>query len=330
MTSLLEVDDLHVRYETGGQPTSALDGATLSLQPGETVGVVGESGSGKSTLGSVIGRLLPPSAKCVQGSIRIDGVDVLALDTRGMRELRREVLGFVPQDPVGALDPTMRIGRQLKLALGDGSGLLTDLLEQVQIADPQRVLRLYPHQISGGMAQRIAIAMAMARKPRLLIADEPTAALDAQVRAEVLRLMFDLAASSGTAIIWLSHDLNAVARWCDRVAVMYGGRVVEDGGSTAVLEAPAHPYTAALSAANPADVVAGDRLVAIGGAPPVLHGSAEGCAFAPRCPLAIDACTTARPTVVDLGDRTVLCELVGKQHPAAPPPEIETIREAAR
>lgn len=306
---LVSVQDLEVDYRSGERTTRALDVASLTIAPGESVGLVGESGSGKTTLGLMLGRLLPTVAHCVGGSITVDGHDVLGLDARGLRTLRGETLGFIPQDPIASLDPTMRIGRQLALALG-GSASRDDLvarLEQVQISDPARVLRLYPHQVSGGMAQRIAIALAMSCSPRLLIADEPTAALDSQVRSDVLKLVFGLAAEAGTAILWLSHDLNAVSRWCDRIAVMYGGRVVEDGDSTQVLDRPGHPYTAALAAADPARAKAGERLVAIGGAPPVLHGASPGCAFAPRCSFTTDVCSATRPEPVFVGEGQVLC-----------------------
>lgn len=247
-----------------GETSRALDGATLAVQAGETVGIVGESGSGKSTLGLVLGRLLPRNARYTEGSVRVDGRDVLALDGDGLRTLRREVLGFIPQDPITALDPTMRVQRQLQLALPGLPTAKADLvamLERVRMHDPERVLRLFPHEMSGGMAQRVVIAMTMARAPRVLIADEPTAALDASVRAEVTRLLFELAAEQDTTVLWLSHDLRSVGRWCRRVAVMYEGRIVEDGPAADVLDRPSHPYTKALAAADPARAKPGERIV---------------------------------------------------------------------
>ncbi len=262
---MLEIDDVVIDYLKADRTTvRALDGATLRVRPGETVGIVGESGSGKSTLGSLIGRLLPGNAVYTRGSVRVEGEDVLSLGRDGLRALRRECLGFIPQDPISALDPTMRIGRQLTLALRGtvptGDADLVALLERVRMRDPERVLRLFPHEVSGGMAQRIVIAMTMARRPRVLIADEPTAALDSNVRGEVTRLLFELAADAGSTVLWLSHDLRSVGRWCGRVAVMYAGRVVEDGPARQVLEQPEHPYTIALAAADPARVRPGDRI----------------------------------------------------------------------
>lgn len=265
MTDTLEIDDVVVDYLKHDRTTvRALDGATLRVRAGETVGIVGESGSGKSTLGSLVGRLLPGNAVYTRGSVRVEGKDVLALGKDEMRALRRERLGFIPQDPISALDPTMRIGRQLSLALRDtvptADADLITLLESVRMRDPERVLRLFPHEVSGGMAQRIVIAMTMARKPGILVADEPTAALDSNVRSEVTRLLFELAADAGSTVLWLSHDLRSVGRWCERVAVMYAGRVVEDGTAQQVLEHPTHPYTVALAAADPARALPGDRI----------------------------------------------------------------------
>ena len=303
MTEALEVDALEVDYENG---VRALDGATLTVSAGETVGIVGESGSGKSTLGSAIGGLLPSSARLTAGEVRVDGEAVDALRPNELRELRRNRLGFVFQEPIASLDPTMRVGKQLELVLGGRRKVLAHL-ERVGLTDPVRVARSYPHQLSGGMAQRVAIAMAMAREPEILVADEPTAALDAQVRDDVLDLIFSLAGELGTTILWLSHDLAAVGRRCSRIAVMYGGRVVESGAAADVLKAPQHPYTAALLRAVPSAAAEGERLEPIPGQPPVLTGPAQGCAFAPRCPDALDTCSTSRPPLVRLADRDVLC-----------------------
>ena len=261
--SILEIRDLVVEYTKRDEVIRALDGASLRVEAGDSIGLVGESGSGKSTVASAIGRLLPRNARYSAGSIEVDGLDVLTLEGDALRRLRREVLGFIPQDPVPALDPTMRIGRQLQLALRDIPMRRSDqleLMERVRMRDPERVLRAFPHEISGGMAQRVVIAMTMARRPRILVADEPTAALDSSVRAEVTRLLFELAADAGSTVVWLSHDLRSVGRWCRRVAVMYQGKVVEEGPATRVLEAPTHPYTKALSAADPARAKPGERI----------------------------------------------------------------------
>lgn len=295
----IRISDLALEF-TGATTVRALDGVDLEVTAGSAVAIVGESGSGKSTLASVVGRLHPRSARIVRGELEVDGVDVLSLDDTALRRYRRDTLAYIAQDPIGSLDPTMRIGKQLELvlrAVGDDSTPTrqVELLDAMLIANPERVVRLFPHQISGGMAQRVAVAMAMCRRPKVLIADEPTAALDSQVREEVIRLMFAQARSAGTTILWLSHDLPAVARWCDEVAVMYAGRVVERGPAEAVLGTPVHPYSRALAATDPSRAKRGERLSSIPGSPPVLHGEAEGCAFAARCAFRIDACEITRP-----------------------------------
>ncbi|SEF81537.1 peptide/nickel transport system ATP-binding protein [Nonomuraea solani] len=299
--SLLSVRNLVIDYAK----TRALDGADLEVAQGETVGLVGESGSGKSTLGSAVGRLLSRAAQRTDGEVVVAGEPVFDLPPDRLRHLRKRHLGFVFQDPIASLDPTMRVGAQLRLVLGRG-GDVGFHLARVRLDDP-RVTRAYPHQLSGGMAQRVAIAMAMATSPELLVADEPTAALDSQVREEVSNMVFSLAADAGTSILWLSHDLPAVARRCDRVAVMYGGRVVESGPAREVLGRPAHPYTAALAGASPAAAAHGARLEPVPGRPPVLTGPAPGCAFAPRCPFAVERCEHERPEPVKVRDQHVLC-----------------------
>lgn len=304
--SLLSVRNLVIDYAG----TRALDGADLEVAHGEKVGLVGESGSGKSTLGSAVGRLLPRTARRGGGEVLVAGEPVFDLPPAGVRRLRRRHLGFVFQDPIGSLDPTMRVGAQLRLVLGRGADVNVHL-ERVRLDDP-RVARAYPHQLSGGMAQRVAVAMAMATSPELLVADEPTAALDSQVREEVLNVVFALAADAGTSLLWLSHDLPAVARRCDRVAVMYGGRVVEHGPAREVLGKPAHPYTAALAGSAPAAAAHGARLEPVPGRPPVLTGPSPGCAFAPRCALAVDRCHHERPDPVRVRDQEVLCHRAGE------------------
>jgi oligopeptide/dipeptide ABC transporter ATP-binding protein len=311
-TELILLEDTVVEYVTPSRTVRALDGASLHVPRGQTVGVVGESGSGKSTLGLLLGRLLPAFATA-EGRIEVAGGDVLSLTPAAVAALRRGQLAFIAQDAVASLDPTLRIGRQLRLAqhpAKPGRAELVALLERVRIREPERVLRLFPHEISGGMAQRVAIAMAMARSPRILIADEPTAALDTQVREEVTRLIFELAREAGTTVIWLSHDLDAVAKWCDRIVVMYGGRVVEDGVAAEVIAHPLHPYTAALAASRPARLEPGERLPTIAGSPLVLTGAAAGCAFAPRCPVAVAECSSRRPEPVLRQGRGVLCSRI--------------------
>ena len=310
VSTVLSIEQATVDYRTRDGDVRALDEACLAVESGETVGVVGESGSGKSTLGLLVGRLLPSAGQRTSGAVFVDGEPILDLGARDIARVRREKLGFIPQDPIGSLNPTLRIGRQLRLALPErtaSKAQLIDHLDRVQIAQPARVLKLYPHEISGGMAQRVAIAIAMARDPRLLIADEPTAALDSQVREDVMRLVFGLAAEAGTTVLWLSHDLKAVGRWCDRVAVMYGGRVVEDGNVRDVLDRPEHRYTEALCASDPALVGVGERLAPIGGSPQTRTPESVGCAFAARCTYATAECREVAPPVVRSGGRLVRC-----------------------
>ncbi len=243
-------------YRTRLGVTRALDGIDLDVARGELLAIVGESGSGKSTVSQAIGRMLPRVCHVTSGSVHVLGRDIASLAPDAIRALRRESLGFIPQDPIASLNPTMRIRRQLELALrplGRPTDLesLTELLASVKILEPDRVLRLYPHEVSGGMAQRIAIALTMAREPEILIADEPTASLDAQVRDEILTLIVDLVQRSGASLIWISHDLGAVRRWCDRIVVMHQGRIVEEGPAAQVLDEPRADYTRTLVAAMP-------------------------------------------------------------------------------
>lgn len=261
-TALLRLPRLPDRPTDGdAAPVRALDAVTLDIARGERVAIVGESGSGKSTLGNAIGRLLPTTARYVSGTIQVGDADVLSLDRTSLRAVRREQLGFIPQDPIASLDPTMRVGAQCALVAGAVGAprhraALVDMLDAVQISDPARVLHAYPHELSGGMAQRVAIAIAIVRRPRVLIADEPTAALDANVRRDVLQLIFDVAEEHDTAILWISHDLGSVAGRCDRVAVMHHGRIVEDGDAQAVLSTPKDPYTQHLLESMPSRLLA--------------------------------------------------------------------------
>jgi peptide/nickel transport system ATP-binding protein len=302
---LLETEDLAIEYRSKGTAQRALDGAGLQLRAGEVVGLVGESGSGKTTLAMAIGRLLPDTAHHAGGDLRIAGQSVFGLDEAGLRRLRHEQLGFVFQNPMTALDPTMRVGRQVALA-ADGRRDVRELLAQVGLDNLDRVLRSFPHQLSGGMAQRVVIAMAIARRPRLLVADEPTASLDATLREQILALLVSLRDVTGAGIVLVGHELGAIARHSDSVAVMYAGRVVEHGPASLVFARPAHPYTAALLAVAPGQERQGELLRAIPGAPPVLTATSQGCAFAPRCTLAGPDCAR-RPELRRVSGRMAAC-----------------------
>ena len=241
------------------------------------------------------------------GATEVDGSSVFALDDDGIRALRRDLLGFVFQSPMAALDPTMRIGRQVAFAWGEhaAAGRVSELLRQVGL--PERAARAYAHELSGGMAQRAVIAMAIARGPRPLVADEPTAALDTSLRAQVLDLLVALKDETGAALVLLSHELPVVARICDFIGVMYGGRVVEFGDSASVFARPLHPYSAALLATVQERARPGERLAPIPGMPPVLSGPARGCSFAPRCALADDRCRSERPPLRSIAGRLAAC-----------------------
>lgn len=305
--TLLEVQDLTVAYATREGSAIALDGLSVTVGAGERVGIIGESGSGKTTLAMSLGRLLPSSAHVVGGDITVGGRSVTALRGDDLRRFRSNEIGYIFQDPAASLDPTKRISKQLMLAGAPKDADLHAMLAAAQLSDPERVLRSFPHELSGGMAQRVVIVMALMRSPRLIVADEPTAALDAIVRKHILELLVDRATSSSAGLLLFTHDLGAVRSFCDRVIVMYGGRVVEDGPRRSVLEHPLHPYTQALLHALPGDERRDERLAPIAGSPPVIPRPGGACAFAPRCAFATPECVAIRPSERALDDRLVAC-----------------------
>ena len=309
MSALLHVRELAIAFETPKGPVRALDGVDLDLGTAQSLGIVGESGSGKSTLGLAIGRLLPLNSRREGGDLMIDGHSVFDLADADIRSLRRRDIGFVFQNPMTALNPTMRVGKQVARALGEGAGKsrVHALMGRVGLPEPTRVAKSFPHQLSGGMAQRVAIGMAIARDPRLLVCDEPTASLDTSIRDQILDLLLSLPSLIGASVIILSHDLRAIAKHCDAVAVMYGGRVVEYGTSRDVFDAPGHPYTRALMAAAPGAEESGGTLEPIPGFQPVQRERSEACAFEPRCHWAIDRCLGERPEARIVAGQTVLC-----------------------
>ncbi|MBV1795717.1 ABC transporter ATP-binding protein [Siccirubricoccus sp. G192] len=307
---ILTVKDLTVAFGPMERPARAVAGLNLTLQPGEILGIAGESGSGKSTLCNAIIRTLPRSAR-VGGEVRYDGRQLLALSEREMRGLRGSEISMVLQNPMTSLDPLFTIGNQVDEVLrerrrqGQSNDQVTaiGLLRRVHLTAPELRLRQYPHQLSGGMRQRVLTAMATAATPRLLIADEPTTALDASIQDEILLLFREIRDRAGTAIIIVTHDLSAIRRLSDRIIVMYAGRLVEEGPTATVFSAPRHPYTRALLDSLPQ--VEGDTvtLKAIPGQVPNLAELPHGCAFADRCPVAIARCRTEDPTEMQLGLR---------------------------
>jgi peptide/nickel transport system ATP-binding protein len=303
---LLRIRGLRVDFMSDRGVVPALRGVDLDVRPGEVLGVVGESGSGKSVTGLSAMRLLDANARLSAEALRFDGEDLLSLPEPRLRALRGARLAMVFQDPATTLNPVLRIDTQMieaVLAHADVSRAearerCRAALERVGIADAARRLESYPHEWSGGMRQRVAIAIALLHRPKLVIADEPTTALDVTIQAQILREVETLCREAGTALVWITHDLGVVARIADRIAVMYAGRVVEEGAAGDVLERPAHPYTAGLIASMPARQRRGAPLRTL---PPGGPIPAEGCAFAPRCERAQDDCRGAPPPWVDVG-----------------------------
>ena len=308
---VLDVRDLRTHLHTRWGVVRAVDGVSFTVDSGETLGLVGESGSGKSMTCLSIMRLTPrPAARTVGGEIRLDGEDLLAMSEREMTRVRGARVSMILQDPMSSLNPVFSIGMQVREPLVHHLRLrglaLTEralaLLTAVGIPSPAARMRAYPHQLSGGMRQRVVGAMAMSAPPRLLIADEPTTALDLTIQAQYLKLLKDLQRRHGLAMIFVTHNLGIVAKMCDRVAVMYAGRIVESGPVRRLFDAPAHPYTRALLASVPRLGVARARLAAIDGQPPDGAALPPGCAFQPRCPDAVAQCTTSAPVPSVVGE----------------------------
>ncbi|MBL8702044.1 MAG: ABC transporter ATP-binding protein [Alphaproteobacteria bacterium] len=305
MSALLEVEGLGVDYDTVRGPLRAVDGVGFAVARGETVAIVGESGSGKSTVAHALMRLIPrASGRIAQGVVRFDGVDLVGLAEPEMRAMRGRRIGMVFQDPMMGLNPVHRIGRQIAEALIE-HGIVPpraamdraiELLALVGVPAPAERVRQFPHNLSGGMRQRVMIAMALAGNPALLVADEPTTALDVTVQAQVLALIDGLKARLGMAVLLITHDLAVVSEVADRIVVMYAGRKVEEGRVEAIFATPAHPYTRGLLGASDWDGEPGERLREIPGTVPPLDRMPRGCAFAPRCPVAQERCHAARPT----------------------------------
>lgn len=313
--ALVDVRDLFVTFD-GERTVHAVNGVSLTLQPGETLSILGESGSGKSvTLKSLL-RLLPEKRSRIQGSLRVRGVDVTTLSDRALADHRGGVVSMIFQDPMLALDPVYTIGEQIAEAVvrhegvtrAEGKARALEALTRVRIPSPERRLNAYPHEMSGGMRQRAMIALAIACRPKLLLADEPTTALDATVQIQILLLLRELQQEFGMGMIFVTHDIGVAVEVSDRVAVMYAGQIVETGALRDVIRAPQHPYTRGLLAANLHGAVKGERLSAIPGAPPALNEPPTACPFAPRCPSRLDVCERGLPPVVELGpERYVRC-----------------------
>jgi peptide/nickel transport system ATP-binding protein len=301
MTPVLDVADLTIRFPNG---LAAVDGASLRAMPGETLALVGESGCGKSaTALAIIGLLAEGTA--VGGAVRLAGTDLLALSAEEMRRLRGGDVAMIFQEPMTSLNPAFTAGDQVAEAIrahrGGSRRAAFDeavaMLDRVRIPDAARRARQYPHEMSGGMRQRVMIAMALACRPRLLIADEPTTALDVTVQAQILSLLDELKRETGTAVLLITHDLGVVADHADRVAVMYAGRIVESAPAAALFARPEHPYTIGLLGARPSATERAERLASIEGTVPDLRAPPPGCRFAPRCPFRVARCDADAPAL---------------------------------
>ena len=309
MNPLLAISDLSVTFATDRGQVQALDGVSLSLNAGETLAVVGESGSGKSVTALSILGLLGDSGRVSNGSIEFDGEDLTKVSGQRLREIRGNQIAFIFQEPMSSLNPVLTIGTQVaepiwlhhKKSWSEAFEQAGELLRRVAIPDAVNRLEDYPHQFSGGMRQRVMIAMALACQPKLIIADEPTTALDVTVQAQILSLLKNLTKEANSSLILITHDLGVVARYADNVAVMYGGRVIETASARELYKNPQHPYTEGLMASIPKlDGDPGSRLYTIEGQPPDLSNLPSGCSFNPRCPHAQDKCIMTKPTLSEV------------------------------
>ncbi len=311
-TPVLQVRNLTTRFKTERGVVTAVDNVSFEVAAGETLAIVGESGSGKSVTSMSILRLIPsPPGRIESGEILFDGKDLLKLNEDEMRAIRGDRIAMIFQDSMSSLNPSITIGKQIaepitlhrNASWNEAYEKARDLLSMVQIPDAQSRLSVYPHQFSGGMRQRSMIAMALACQPKLIIADEPTTALDVTVQAQILDLLKDLTQKAQTSMILITHDMGVVARYADRVAVMYGGRIVEQGPAREIFNRPAHPYTQGLLASIPRiDSDPSQPLPAIEGMPPDLSALPVGCAFAPRCPKATRECEASRPALAKVSE----------------------------
>jgi peptide/nickel transport system ATP-binding protein len=311
---LVSVSDLTVTF-TGERTVHAVNGVDFSLERGEVLGILGESGSGKSVTLRAMLRLLPPRRARITGRVEIAGADVMALDASALADFRGKVASMIFQEPMLAFDPVFTVGQQIRETIRRHEGVdeataqrrALDLLERVRIPSPRRRLDAYPHEMSGGMRQRAMIALALACRPALLLADEPTTALDATVQIQILLLLRELQQELGMAVIFVTHDVGVAAEIADRVGVMYAGRLIETGPVGAVIKTPLHPYTAGLLSSTVHGARRGQRLEAIPGAPPDLAALPPGCSFAPRCRFAAELCRAAAPPRITIDGRAASC-----------------------
>ena len=316
--ALLAVEGLRVEFPTRHGTLVAVDGVSLTIAPGEVLGVVGESGAGKSLTGAAVIGLIDPPGRIGAGAVLLAGRRIDNLPPEALRRIRGREIGAVFQDPLTSLNPLYTVGRQLvetitthlELSAGAARARALSLLAEVGIPAPERRFDHYPHQFSGGMRQRVVIALALAAKPRLIIADEPTTALDVSIQAQIITLLKRLCREHDTAVMLITHDMGVIAETADRVAVMYAGRIVEVGPVADVIHRPQHPYTRGLMGSIPSLVGEREELTQIDGTMPRLTAIPSGCAFHPRCPQAFDRCQRERPELMPAGSTQAACWLV--------------------
>jgi peptide/nickel transport system ATP-binding protein len=316
--ALLAVEGLRVEFPTRRGTLVAVDGVSLTIAPGEVLGVVGESGAGKSLTGAAVIGLIDPPGRIGAGTVLLAGRRIDNLPPEALRRIRGREIGAVFQDPLTSLNPLYTVGRQLvetitthlELSAGAARARALSLLAEVGIPAPERRFEHYPHQFSGGMRQRVVIALALAAKPRLIIADEPTTALDVSIQAQIIALLKRLCREHDTAVMLITHDMGVIAETADRVAVMYAGRIVEVGPVAEVIHRPQHPYTRGLMGSIPSLVAEREELTQIDGTMPRLTAIPSGCAFHPRCPQAFDRCRRERPELMPAGSTQAACWLV--------------------
>ncbi|MGB3071649.1 MAG: ABC transporter ATP-binding protein [Ottowia sp.] len=306
---LVRLRDLHVTFTGGRKPVRAVNGVSLDVRQGEVVALIGESGSGKSVTMRTLLRLHPPRRSQISGEVSVAGRDVLAMSGRELADYRGKFVSMIFQEPLLALDPVYPVGAQIietirrhePVSKVEAHRRALELFERVRIPSPERRLQAYPHEMSGGMRQRAMIALALACRPQVLLADEPTTALDATVQIQILLLLRELQRDLGLSVLFVTHDIGAAVEVADRIAVMYAGRIVEEGTARELIRAPRHPYTIALLKSRAHGALArGSRLETIGGAPPDLAALPPGCSFAERCGLAEERCRTMQPEAVTL------------------------------
>jgi peptide/nickel transport system ATP-binding protein len=320
MTALLEVKNLRVEFPTRRGTLLALDDISFSIAPGEILGVVGESGAGKSLTGAAIIGLLEPPGRIAGGEVLLAGQRIDNLPYEAMRKIRGREIGAIFQDPLTSLNPLYTVGRQLTETIlthlpvseSEARQRAIKLLQETGIPAAEARIDQYPHQFSGGMRQRVVIALALAAEPKLIVADEPTTALDVSIQAQIISLLKRLCKEHGAAVMLVTHDMGVIAETCDRVAVMYAGRIAEIGPVAEVINRPSHPYTVGLMGSIPSMEEERVRLAQIDGAMPRLTAIPRGCAFNPRCPKVFDRCKNERPELMDAGATRAACWLVDK------------------